>query len=414
MDTYKDIPDEQEYRMPLYTSLTTRIKYVDTSAFKKIRKGAPNKVISLFSGAGGLDIGLEKAGFDTAVCIEIDADCRETLKFNRKEWTVLDDATDRDPGDIRKIDVQEILNAASLKRGQAAIVCGGAPCQPFSNIGKKQGKHDPRNGDLFLEFVRVVSGVLPKAFIFENVAGIKQARHSDVIDFMEKKFQEIGYSVSGKILNSCDYGIGQKRERFFMIGLHGSEAPAFPFPTHSVNDVEWSKFLSDLDIQPNVKPKKWETVKQVFQKLEKLDLDKSDDVKMNISDVVVERMKHIGPGENFKVLPMELRPNCWKTGKHQGHDTFGRIEADKPSPTIRTAAYNPSKGKYIHPFENRGLSSHEMAAIQDFPATWKFKSVNRAKPTLVSVGKQIGNAVPPGLAEAIGKALAMQMDSVSR
>ncbi len=130
---------------------------------------------------------------------------------------------------------------------------------------------------------------------------------------------------------------------------------------------------------------------------------------MNISDVVKHRMTYIPQGKNFKVLPMELRPNCWKTGKHQGNDTFGRLIPDLPSVTIRTAAYNPAKGMYIHPFENRGLDTIEMAVLQDFPLDWEYKTSGRDKVTLVSGGKQIGNAVPPGLARALGLAIRKQI-----
>jgi DNA (cytosine-5)-methyltransferase 1 len=120
-------------------------------------------------------------------------------------------------------------------------------------------------------------------------------------------------------------------------------------------------------------------------------------------------MTYIKQGENFKVLPMELRPECWKTGKHQGNDTFGRMIADITSCTIRTAAYNPAKGQYIHPFENRGLSTVEMAALQSFPLNWYFRCKGSNKVTLVSGGRQIGNAVPPLLAQALGAAIKKQI-----
>jgi len=104
-----------------------------------------------------------------------------------------------------------------------------------------------------------------------------------------------------------------------------------------------------------------------------------------------------------------VRPKCWQSGKHQGNDTFGRLISNLPSVTIRTAAYNPAKGMYIHPFENRGLSTIEMAALQSFPYNWSFKVKGREKVTLVSGGKQIGNAVPPGLANALGLAIKQQI-----
>ncbi|HLN94937.1 MAG TPA: DNA cytosine methyltransferase [Flavobacterium sp.] len=390
--------------------------FIDVSDFPYGKNGMQFPVVSLFSGAGGLDIGLEESGFHTSVCIEYDSDCRETLRYNRPEWKLLESGvkvTDgriakRVPGDIRDIEVEEVFELSGLSQGQAALVVGGAPCQPFSNIGKKLGKNDEKNGDLFLEFVRFVKGVSPKAFIFENVVGITQQKHSDVINYMIDKFKGLGYGISYSILNSADYGVPQRRERFFLIGIKGIDKPLFPLPTHFKDKKVYAEFVQKHNL-PGYPFRKWVSVKDAFKKLPKASENRVDYALMNLSEMVVNRMKHIQQGENFKVLPMELRPNCWKNGKHQGNDTFGRIIADLPSCTIRTAAYNPSKGQYIHPFENRGLSTVEMASLQSFPFDWFFRTTGRDKVTLVSGGKQIGNAVPPLLARALGAAIKKQL-----
>jgi len=392
------------------------VRYVDINRLEDKSLGG-NKVISLFSGAGGLDIGLEQAGFETAICVENDADCRATLKHNRPEWKLFDKSErfdqgkleTREPGNIREIDVDELLDYADLEKGEAALVVGGAPCQPFSNIGKRNGKDDKKNGDLFLEFVRFVKGTEPKAFIFENVAGITQSKHNSVIKYMIDSFSGSGYNISYNILNAADFGVPQRRERFFLIGIKNYDLPAFPLPTHSKDNKSWQNFIADLNEKPSYIPKAWKSVKEAFNELPK-DYEKREDYAvMNCTAKVVHRMTFIDQGENFKVLPMELRPNCWKNGKHQGQDTFGRLVYDLPSVTIRTAAYNPSKGRYIHPLENRGLNTIEMAALQDFPKDWYFKCHNKNKITLVSGGKQIGNAVPPGLARALGIAIKHQI-----
>ncbi len=396
------------------------IKYIDISTSQHENNGKPLTVISLFSGAGGLDIGLEEAGFTTVACVENDPNCRATLKFNRPEWKVFEKAEKfdkgkfepREPGDIRDIEVDELLELAGLQKKEATLVVGGAPCQPFSNIGKREGQEDEKNGDLFLEFVRMVKGIEPQAFIFENVAGITQSKHKSVIKYMIESFAGSGYGIAYTILNAADYGVAQRRERFFLIGIRGIDYPAFPLPTHFKNRKAWEVFINNFDVKPSYYPKEWRTVKQAFSTLPKNYKDRNDYAVMNCSPKVVHRMTFIEQGKNFKVLPMELRPNCWKNGKHQGQDTFGRLVADSPSVTIRTAAYNPAKGMYIHPFENRGLNILEMAAIQDFPFDWHFKCYNREKITLVSGGKQVGNAVPPGLAEAIGLAIKKQLNSM--
>lgn len=391
------------------------IRYLAVNKIPKESRKLP--VISLFSGAGGLDIGLEQAGFRTAVCVEYDADCRETLRFNRPEWKLFESGKklvngklqNRIPGDIRDIEADELLDLAGLKKGEAALVVGGAPCQPFSNIGKKLGKEDQKNGDLFLEFVRIVRDTEPAAFIFENVVGITQQKHAEVLECMADQFKGLGFGISYTVLNAANYGVPQKRERFFLIGIRNTSNPAFPFPAYFKDEKHYREFIKALDKKPVNGYKKWVSVQDAFDKIEKDCEKRSDYTLMNISEAVQHRMTHIKQGENFKVLPMELRPECWKSGKHQGHDTFGRLVAELPSVTIRTAAYNPSKGRYIHPFENRGLHSMELAALQSFPPDWTFRSNRNNRITLVSAGKQIGNAVPPLLAKYLGLALREQM-----
>lgn len=401
----------------IYKNSKNEKEFIDISDFPFGKNGMQFPVVSLFSGAGGLDIGLEEAGFHTAVCVEYDIDCRETLRFNRPEWKLFEDGVKmekgkmrtRIPGDIRDVEVDELLKFAGLEKGKVSLVVGGAPCQPFSNIGKKLGKKDEKNGDLFLEFVRMVKGINPEAFIFENVVGITQEKHADVISYMISKFKGLGYGISHTVLNAANYGVPQRRERFFLIGIKGVDNPAFPFPTHFKDEKHKEAFVKDFKNIPKNGFKKWVSVKDAFKRIFKNSERRNDYALMNISDVVVNRMTYIKQGENFKVLPLNLRPNCWKNGLHQGNDTFGRLIADLPSITIRTAAYNPAKGMYIHPFENRGLSTIEMAALQSFPYDWYFKTKGREKITLVSGGKQIGNAVPPILAKALGAAIKKQI-----
>lgn len=403
----------------IYTNSKTNLSYIQTSDADAQLNGMDYTVVSLFSGAGGLDIGLEQAGFRTVVCVENDVNCRMTLKHNRPNWLLFDDPIkikngqmiERVPGDIRDIGVDELLSFSKLQQGKVALVVGGAPCQPFSNIGKKQGENDEKNGDLFLEFVRMVKGIQPEAFIFENVSGITQSKHSNVLQYMFDQFKGSGYGLSYSLLNAANYGVPQRRERFILIGIKGVKKPAFPLPTHLKDNKSWEQFIQHLEPQPNFITNQWTTVRDAFNKIPKDYKKRKDYAVMNISDIVAHRMTYIEQGKNFKVLPMELRPDCWKSGKHQGNDTFGRLVADYPSITIRTAAYNPAKGMYIHPFEDRGLNTIEMAVLQDFPIDWTFKTFGREKVTLVSAGKQIGNAVPPGLAKALGLAIRKQISA---
>ena len=401
----------------LFQDMKTGTKYVDTSLINSLDGDERPTVVSLFSGAGGLDIGLEQAGYETLVCVDNDLDCRITLKHNRPNWVVFDsmekttkgEKVTRDAGDIRQIEPRELLKAAGRRKGEITLVVGGAPCQPFSNMGMKQGKHDEQNGDLFLEFVKMVKGIEPKAFIFENVAGITQQRHAEVIQYMLEQFSGMKYGISHTVLNAANYGVGQRRERFILLGIKGVKSPAFPLPTHFRDQSSWGTFVRYFDSKPGTDPEDWISIQQVFDSLPKGYRGRSDYAVMNVTKVVKDRMKLIKQGQNFHVLPTNLRPECWKTGKHQGADTLGRLVEDAPSVTIRTAAYNPSKGRYIHPTEDRGLNTIEMAAIQGFPYDWVFRSAGREQITLVSAGRQIGNAVPPPLAKALGESVRIQI-----
>lgn len=408
------IPETTSSQPRIFRKLNEISSFVDISD----ETGLPfegNKVISLFSGAGGLDIGLERAGFETVACVEIDADCRATLRHNRPSWKLHEDNLNgRTPGDVRAVSGQELLDFAGLRKGEAAIVAGGAPCQSFSNIGKRDGMESEQNGTLFLDFLRLVEGIAPKAVIFENVVGITHQKHSSLISTLCSRLEGLGYEISTSILNAANYGVAQRRERFFLIGLKGKSRPAFPLPTHFHSPIEWLSFVQGLDRVPDYVPARWITLETAFKRIPKNSSERSDYALMNISEKVQRRMEYISQGENFHVLPMNERPNCWKNGLHQGTDTFGRLKLKEPSVTIRTAAYNPAKGRYIHPIENRGLSSHEMAAIQGFPYSWEFKCEGRERVTLVSAGRQIGNAVPPPLAEALGKAVKIQLDNYVR
>lgn len=440
-------------------------------------------VISLFTGCGGMEIGLERAGFRTAACVEIDKDCRETLALNRPGWPIvlvpgqdrkkggeacvleekavkvgdvtgetdgshcilsddssveLDDSyriRERKSGrvlekkpirhghvwligeddilsesgertkldrsrfrivalprsDITRLSSADILAASGLNRGQAALVTGGCPCQPFSTIGKRDGTESD-DGNLFRHFMRIVEKTRPCGFIFENVPGIRQ--HPDVWEFILNHSREIGYATRFKVLNAADYGVPQRRKRFIALGLRGVVEPEFPLPTHTGHPSR----------QPGREP--WVTVRQCFSSIRPDDMKAA--LQMGVSPRMEERMSFIrkGTNDNFKQLPDDLRPNCWKNkeGGHQGGDTFGRLEWDKPAVTIRASGYHPMKGRYIHPEETRGLNTVEMSRLQGFPVEWRFAG------GLISVSRQIGNAVPPVLSEALGRAMARQMD----
>lgn len=201
-------------------------------AKQTIRPAVPLTAISLFSGAGGMDIGFEEAGFDVRVAVEFDPSCCATLRCNRPDRPVIE-------GDISKVEVQEILKVARLKPLQASVVFGGPPCQSFSLAGKRLGMDDPR-GKLVLEFIRIVRGTLPVAFVMENVKGMMNWNGGAAMEAIEEELKldvsfegkKYHYEVSHGVLNAADFGVPQTRERVFIVGNRIGVTFQFPAPTH--------------------------------------------------------------------------------------------------------------------------------------------------------------------------------------
>ncbi len=201
------------------------------------------KIISLFSGAGGMDIGFHKAGFETAVAVEQDPSCCETLRRNMPNVNVIE-------GDITKLSTLEILKAGDMEPLEPALVIGGPPCQSFSLAGKRMGMDDPR-GKLVLEYIRVVREALPVAFVMENVKGLVNWSEGKALDaILKEASQEIVYNdkiykyeLSYQILNAVDYGVPQFRERIIIVGNRIGRKFDFPTPTHtSPSEVQMDLF----------------------------------------------------------------------------------------------------------------------------------------------------------------------------
>ncbi len=217
------------------------------------------KIISLFSGAGGLDIGFEKAGFKTVVAVEIDPSCCDTLRANRPDWAIINKS-------IIEVSGEEILEAGNLKVGEAALVIGGPPCQSFSLAGMRKGLDDER-GKLLFEFVRIVRETLPKGFVLENVRGLTnwdkgRAMHL-LIEELSKPIEYAGatyqYEIaSPKVLDAVNYGAPQFRERLILVGNRIGKEYSYPEPDQAPRKTVWDAIgnLPDPD-QPS------ETAKRV-------------------------------------------------------------------------------------------------------------------------------------------------------
>lgn len=227
------------------------------------------KIISLFSGAGGLDIGFDRAGFQTAVAVEIDPSCCDTLKTNMPHLNVINKS-------ITEVSIEEILQEGNLEVGEAALVIGGPPCQSFSLAGRRKGLEDDR-GKLLFEFVRIVRGTLPKGFVLENVKGLtnwdKGRAMEALIDELSRPIEHDGkvykYEVAPpKVLDAVDYGAPQFRERLILVGNRINRAYEYPAPLNSPRKTVWDAIggLPEPD-QPSETAKRVAgTIKERIQK----------------------------------------------------------------------------------------------------------------------------------------------------
>lgn len=353
-----------------------------TRRSNRLRSRSP-KAISLFTGAGGLDLGFEAAGYQTAVAVEMDPEAVATLRHNR-DWPVLD-------RDIHSISSQELLTAASLKEGDADILIGGPPCQPFSKSGYWASGdtlrlEDPRAGTLGA-YLRVLRDTLPQCFLLENVPGLIYRNKNEGLELIRSTIAKINrdrrtkYQISVAKLNAADYGVPQLRERVFVIGDRDGREFSFPSPTH----VDSQEELLPIGLMPYATA--WDALG---------DLENDNDPELQIRGKWADLLPSIPEGENY----------LWHTERGGGLHLFGwrrrywsfllKLAKHQPSWTVQA-----QPGPAIGPFhwKNRRLSARELCRLQTIPDDFVVLG------GLSSVQRQIGNAVPSALAEVLARAL---------
>lgn len=349
------------------------------------------KVVSLFSGAGGIDFGLEAAGFDTVVAIEMDRDCCETLRTNRPEWNVVERS-------IFDVPSEEILSIAGSKAGDIDLIVGGPPCQPFSKAGYWSSGdslrlEDPRAHTLSA-YMRVVEDLLPKVFLLENVEGLAFAGKDEGLRLLKKQIADINeragtnYTPSLQVLNAADFGVPQLRERVIMVAARDGGRFVFPEPTHRPHESEdggdiFAKgrktYKTAWDALADVKPEPGENV----------------EARGKWADL----LPTIPEGQNY----------LFHTDRGGGVPLFGwrrrfwnfllKLSKNRPSWTIQ-AQPGPAVGPFH--WENRRLAVRELCRLQTFPDDVRIAGGR------TSQQRQLGNAVPSLLAEVLGKEIATQ------
>lgn len=353
---------------------------------------AKPKLISLFSGAGGLDYGFEAAGFSTGVCVELDHDCCETLRQSRPRWNVIERS-------VFDVPTSEMLEACGARAGEVDLLIGGPPCQPFSKAG-----YWARGDSLRLEdarastlsaYLRVLEEARPRAFLLENVQGLAYAGKDEGLQLLLEGINQINrrtksnYRPTFQVLNAANYGVPQLRERVFLVAARDGAAFQFPLATHGEQADDGPLFAERAALEPH---------RTAWDAIGDLELDEDED--LNVRGKWAELLPSIPEGQNY----------LWHTDRGGGRPLFGwrrrfwtfllKLAKARPSWTIQ-AQPGPAVGPFH--WDNRRLSARELCRIQTFPDD----VVIHGRRT--SVQRQVGNAVPSLLGEVMGRAIRTQL-----
>ncbi|WP_240466026.1 MULTISPECIES: DNA cytosine methyltransferase [Sphingobacterium] len=358
-----------------------------------VRKNRKPIVLSFFSGAMGLDIGLEKAGFQTLLACEIDKAGRKTIIANNPNIGLI--------GDIRNYTAEEILSYAGLTRDtDIDVIAGGPPCQAFSTAGKRNGFQDER-GNVFLKYLEVIEELRPRFVVIENVRGLLSTKMTIDVDdeisremtptmretsgaalyYIKRRLENAGYGVSFNLYNSANFGSPQIRERVVLLCSRSGDILPHLTPTH--------------DAQGEHGLKKWNTFKKAVKDLP----TECDHIQFPEKRLKYYRM--LKPGENWRNLPAELQPQALGKSYYLGGGKTGffrRLSWDRPAPTLVTHPAMPATD-LAHPELDRPLSVQEYKRVQEFPDSWIIEG------SILDRYKQIGNAVPVSLGKAVGLSL---------
>ena len=330
--------------------------------------------VSLFSGAGGLDVASMMAGVPVVLSMDIDSDCIQTLKANEAYFG----ETEIYKGDLHNIDSKFFIDLVNKSSPEKFIVIGGAPCQPFSQAGywvgnsTRKGINDPR-ATLVNEYLRVVIDIKPDGFVFENVEGLLHPTNKTIIDSFIEIITEAGYKYKIVHANALDYGVPQRRKRLFIIGSKGSFKGDEPEKTHCPSDMAYL-----LGLLP------YETAGKAIAGFDGDEYFEEYEVAKG--GTYYEDLCQVPPGQNYKALTAWAGyPNPKFVANKRFWNFLLKLSPDEPSWTICA-----QPGPWVGPFhwENRRLRIPEIAAIQTFPKGYKFCGTRR------SIQKQIGNAVP--------------------
>ena len=383
-------------------------------------------MIDLFAGAGGLSCGLEMAGFHPILANEMVNQFAETYKLNHKDTNVI-------VGDVRQVD-EKYLHDLVKEYGDIDLIAGGPPCQGFSVNAPVRSLDDPRN-HLFEEYLRIVEEIMPKAVLIENVPGIISLGRGTVVEQIYIRLERLGYKVSHKILFAGHYGVPQMRYRTVIIAIRDYKKNIkFPLPEYYAVSVANFRGARELCYHLEKKDEKklkhkntvWDAIGDLpalvggekndeyeytvnsfsdFQKYARRNSKKiTSHFCSRLSKINIERLKYIPQGGSWRNIPYELLPDGMKKARRSDHTKrYGRLDPNELCSTIMTKC-DPHWGSFFHPTQSRIISVREAARIQSFPDYYLFSG------NMTQQYAQVGNAVPPLMARAIGKVICEMLE----
>ncbi|MFC9442115.1 MULTISPECIES: DNA cytosine methyltransferase [Brevibacterium] len=330
--------------------------------------------IDLFCGAGGLSMGLKTAGVEVVAGIDLDPACKHPYEAN-----IMAEFIEKDVSKLTSEELDSLWTSGSPR-----LLAGCAPCQPFSSHRRGADTTKESNWDLLSHFKRLVSETLPEFVTMENVTRL--ARQTVFQEFVTE-LRNLNYTVEYGNLYGPEFGLPQERRRLVLVA---SRVTDINLPVGSISKAEYP------------------TVNGTIGKLPRLEHGQQDPndsmhVARKLSDLNIARMRASVPGGTWRDWPEELRAECHRRSSGSSFQAFyGRMRGDRPSPTITTQAYNFGTGRFGHPSQDRSLTLREAAMLQGFPRNYQFVPTGQ-RPTMQTVGKLIGNAVPPVFGVAVGQ-----------
>ena len=335
--------------------------------------------IDSFCGAGGLGLGLKRSGMDILLSFDIDPTCIKTINTNKKYFN--------HPAQVA--DISDLLNGnllerCNLSRGELFLLAGGPPCQGFS-VQRRGSDIDPRN-DLVLKYGQMINELYPMYFVMENVSGIAGKRGKTILQQLVEYVEKIGYYVHIDLLDAQDYGVPQRRKRYIVVGERKDMGEHYTYPQslnihRTVRDV-----IGALPIPP-----------ENGTDHPNISLHRRD----RLSELNLQRIRAIKEGQGRDDLPSDLLADCHKIDSSVigFRSVYGRMAWDEVAPTITARFDSFTRGKFGHPVQDRSVSLREGALLQTFPIDFEFTG------NKVDIARQIGNAVPPIMAEHIGRSI---------